>query len=81
MDKVAPYLKFDTSSSSSPFMVTLALMLFMLFSMILNFSVLRTVLYALHMQSVGLPGRAVRCCCHQIYIISQMKATDEPVTN
>ena len=56
-------------------MVTLALML----SMILNLSVLKTVLYAL--QSVGLPGLAVRCCCHQIYIVSQMEATDEPVTN
>ena len=82
LDKVAPYLKFDTSSSSSPFMVTLALMLFMLFSMILNLSVLKTVLYnTLHLQSVGLSGLTVRCCCHQIYIVSQMNATDEPVTN
>ena len=53
-------VEFDTSSSSSPFMVTLALMSFMLFSMILNLSVLKTVLYALHLQSVGLPGLAVR---------------------
>ena len=80
LDKVAPWLKFDTSSSSSPLMVTLSQMLFMLFSMILNQSVLKTVLYALHLQSVGLPGLAIRCCCHQIYIVSQMKATDEPVT-
>ena len=49
--------------------------------MILNLSVLKTVLYALHWQSVGLSGIAVRYCCHQIYIVSQMKATDEPVTN
>ena len=62
-------------------MVTLALMLFILFSMILNLSVLKTVLYALHLQSVGLPGLAARCCCHQIYIVSQINATDEPVTN
>ena len=81
LDKVAPLLKFDTPSSSSPFMVTLALMLFMLFSMILNISVLKTVLYALHLQSVVLPGIDVRCCCHYIYVVSQMKATDEPVIN
>ena len=53
----------DTSSSSSSVMVTLALMLFMLFSMILHLSVLDTLLYALHLQSVGLPDLAVRCCC------------------
>ena len=34
LDRIAPYLKFDTTSSSSPFMVTLTLMLFLLFSMI-----------------------------------------------
>ena len=62
-------------------MVTLALILFMLFSIILNLSVLNTVLYVLHLQSVGLSGLAVRCCCHQINIVSQMKVTDEPVTN
>ena len=61
-------------------MVTLALLLFMLFLMILNLSVLKPVLYALHLQSVGLPGLAVRGCCHHIYIVSQMKATYEPVT-
>ena len=41
----------------------------------------KSVLYALHLQSVGLSGLAVRCCCLQIYIVSQMKATDEPITN
>ena len=34
LDKITPQLKFDTTSSSSPFMVTLTLMLFLLFSMI-----------------------------------------------
>ena len=81
LDKVAPYLKFDTYSSSSPFVVTLALMLFMLFSVILNMSVLKTEVYALHLQSVGLSGLAIHCCCHYIYTVSQMKATDDPVTN
>ena len=81
LDNVAPYLQFDTSSISSSFMVALALMVSMLFSIILILSLLKTVLYALHLQSVCLPGLAVRCCCHQIYIVSQMKATDERVTN
>ena len=62
-------------------MVTLAIMSFMLFSIIFNLSVLKTGLYAMHLQSVGLSVLAVRCCCHHIYIVSQMKATDEPVTS
>ena len=34
LHKIAPHLKFDTTSSSSSFMVTLTVMLFLLFSMI-----------------------------------------------
>ena len=37
----------------SPFMVTLALMLFLLFSMILDLSVLTTMLYALALATTG----------------------------
>ena len=41
MSIVAPkYLKLDTSSKGSPFMVMLALMLFELFTMTLDFSLL-----------------------------------------
>ena len=63
-------------------MVTLALMLFLLFSMILDLSVLTPMLYARALSTSGLPGLAVRCCCsHQIYVICKTKAADEPGTN
>ena len=44
LDRVAPkYLKLVTSSSCSPFMVVLVLMLFVLFTMTLDFSVLTSI--------------------------------------
>ena len=80
LDKIA--LWFDNTSSSSPFMVTLATLMFLLFSMILDLSMLTPMLFALAIATSGLSGLAVRCCCpHHIYVICKTEAADEPVTN
>ena len=51
MHRVAPsYLKLVTSSYFWPFMLISALMLFMLWVMILLFSVLTSILYAIYLQ-------------------------------
>ena len=63
-------------------MVTLAMMLFMLFAMILDLSVLTPMLSALALATSGLSGLAVRCCCpHHIHVICTTDAADEQVTN
>ena len=83
LDKVAPYLKCDTSSCSSPSMVMLALLLFMLFKIQLYISVLTTgMLYALPLA----PSDFVRYCSslvlpHHIYVVCKTEGADEPVTN
>ena len=58
LDNIASWLKFDTTSISSPFMVKLALMLFLLLSMILDLSMLTTMRYALALATSG----CVRSC-------------------
>ena len=63
-------------------MVTLAMVLFLLFSIILDLSMLTPVLFALALATSGLSGLAVRCCCpHHIYVICKTEAADKPVTN
>ena len=46
------YSKFDTSSRGVPFVVMVTLMLFLLFTMILDFSVLTSVPYAMVLDAV-----------------------------
>ncbi len=47
LDKVSPYMKFDTYSSISPSVIMLELLLCMLFTMQLDHSVLTTMMLAL----------------------------------